>query len=142
VKQSNQQGIVLVTTLLFLTIISLLAMDIIETHLLETKMSSYYYAKAKAFYLAQQDLRAALANLSNQNSNVHYSGTVDIKKSRSADSQIIYTINVKTKYHKAISCIESAYFKDKKQKLQLLWWKQLIMDVLPRKRLSPSFCSC
>lgn len=123
-KQPNQKGIVLVTTLLFLTIISLLAVDIIETHLLETKMSSHYYAKAKAFYLAQQGLQHALAKISHQNNNKHFTGKINIEKKITKNSQVIYIVAVNAKYQKAVSHIQAAYLKDKKQQLQLLWWKR------------------
>ncbi|EKE00782.1 MAG: hypothetical protein ACD_21C00274G0001 [uncultured bacterium] len=52
----NEQGMVLVIVMLFLLITSLLALSLLNGSLLETKMSSYYQDKVRAFYLAEDYL--------------------------------------------------------------------------------------
>ena len=51
-----EKGIVLVVVMLVLLIVSLLALNLLNSSLLETKMSNYYQNKACAFYRAENYL--------------------------------------------------------------------------------------
>jgi Tfp pilus assembly protein PilX len=55
-KINHEQGMVLVMVILFLSVVSLLALNLLNASLLETKMSSYYQNKAQAFYQAENYL--------------------------------------------------------------------------------------
>jgi len=55
-KYTHEKGMVLVMVLLFLSVISLLAINLLNTSLLETKMSGYYQNKSKSFYQAENYL--------------------------------------------------------------------------------------
>ena len=52
----HEQGMVLVIMMLFLAVISLLALNLLNASLLEVKMSNYYLDKMRAFYLAENSL--------------------------------------------------------------------------------------
>jgi Tfp pilus assembly protein PilX len=52
----HEKGMVLVIMMLFLAVISLLALNLLNTSLLEVKISSYYHNKVRAFYLAENYL--------------------------------------------------------------------------------------
>ena len=51
-----EKGMVLVVTMLFLLVISFLALNLLNTSLLETKMSGYSHNKVLAFYEAEKNL--------------------------------------------------------------------------------------
>lgn len=53
----SETGMVLVVVMLFLLIISLLAINLLNASWLETKMSGYYQNKMQAFYEAEIDLK-------------------------------------------------------------------------------------
>jgi len=55
-RLESEKGMVLVVVMLFLLGVSLLALTLLNTSFLETKMSSYYQNKAHAFYKAEDIL--------------------------------------------------------------------------------------
>ncbi|CAL7963881.1 type IV pilus assembly protein PilX [Gammaproteobacteria bacterium] len=55
-RLESEKGMVLVVVMLFLLITSFLALTLLNTSLLETKMSDYYQNKARAFYKAEDIL--------------------------------------------------------------------------------------
>ena len=62
--KSHESGAVLLLTLLFLFVITLLVSNSIENSLLETKMSANGYYKAMAWEVAETGLRIAEARIS------------------------------------------------------------------------------
>jgi Tfp pilus assembly protein PilX len=55
-KLTHEKGMVLIVVILFLSVVSLLALNLLNTSLLETKMSNYYQNKARTFYQAENYL--------------------------------------------------------------------------------------
>jgi len=55
----NQNGFVLVTVLLLLTVITMVVMRVVESSVLESKMSNYLAQKTIAFYKAETELTKA-----------------------------------------------------------------------------------
>jgi Tfp pilus assembly protein PilX len=55
-QYTREKGMVLVVIMLFLLIVSMLALNLFNTSLLETKMSCYYQSKTHAFYMAENYL--------------------------------------------------------------------------------------
>ena len=63
----KEKGMVLLTVLLFMTMISILVLAMLDTSLLETKMSNNYLNKIQLSYLAEAKLKQnERATLSNQ----------------------------------------------------------------------------
>ncbi len=63
-------GFILVMVMLFLSILSLLALSVLEVNLLENKMSAFYYDQVKSFYMAEEYLlQAERQMLEGQNTN-------------------------------------------------------------------------
>ncbi len=60
---STQRGTILVTALLYLSVISLLVVSALEVSFLETKMSNYFYDEAYAFQNAESALTAGEASV-------------------------------------------------------------------------------
>lgn len=52
-----QRGFVLITVLLFVALLTLVAMNVVESSLLESKMSNYYAQAMVAFYKAEAMLQ-------------------------------------------------------------------------------------
>jgi Tfp pilus assembly protein PilX len=52
----NSSGFILVVVMLFLSILSLLALSVLEVNLLENKTSVFYYDQVKSFYMAEESL--------------------------------------------------------------------------------------
>lgn len=101
-------GMVLVITMLFLLVISFLALNLLNTGLLETKMSGYSKNKALAFYEAEKNLE----HLEQEIIDRKIAG-VEIDKITSNDGccAIFYRVTASAEYKGAQSELQSTFVK-------------------------------
>jgi len=102
----HTNGFILVTTMLFLLVVSLLAISVLNMNLLEDKMNIFHQDKIRAFYKAENILldaeRRILVGL-------------DVSNIQIVDTNIcgvtFYRLIVEAEYHGAKSILQSVFAK-------------------------------
>ena len=105
-KNNSERGMVLVLVTLFLSVISLLALNLLNGSLLETKMSRYFHDKTRAFYMAENYLE-------------QYEQTIldggEVKTAAVIDTSLckvtFYRVFASAEYHQASSRLQSTLAK-------------------------------
>lgn len=101
-----EKGMVLLVVMLFLSIISLLALNLLDASLLETKMSSYYQDRIQAFYKAE--------NLLEQYERGILNGEKVVSAEMIDDSicgAVFYRVAANATYHEIESKLQSFFVK-------------------------------
>lgn len=107
-KSLAEKGMVLIIVMLFLLIISFLAINLLNTSLLETKMSNYYYNKTHAFYIAENNLeKYELEILEGKIKSAEITEIVDAN----VCGATFYRITACAKYNEVLSILQSTFAK-------------------------------
>ena len=102
-----EKGMVLVVTMLFLLVISFLALSLLNTSLLETKMSGYSKDKVLAFYKAENNLERFEQEI------IDGIAGIEIDKITGSDGcrAIFYRVTANAEYNGAQSELQSTFVK-------------------------------
>jgi Tfp pilus assembly protein PilX len=103
-----EKGMVLLVVMLFLSIVSLLAIELLNTSLLETKMSNSYRDKVYAFYEAEKRLKRYEREI------VEHGNTENAKiiDDRSVCGAVFYHVVASAKVNGAQSKLQSTFAKN------------------------------
>ena len=107
-KKLKEKGMALVVVMLFLSIISFIASSLLNTSLLEIKMSNYYNNKAHAFYMAENILEKYEQEILNNEIT-----SPEITEIRDANvcGAFFYKIIATAKYNHVVSMLQSSFAK-------------------------------
>jgi Tfp pilus assembly protein PilX len=107
-RLESEKGMVLVIVMLFLSVVSFLALTLLNTSLLETKMSTYYQNKTQAFYKAEDTLEKREQEIL---SGKITSPEITEIKNANVCGATFYRITASAEYNKAQSKLQSSFVK-------------------------------
>lgn len=104
----SQVGMVLITTMLFVTLLSMLAITLLQTNLLVTKISNYNRDQIRAKYLAEVNLKKYETEILEGKPEANHVRIID---SKDICGVIFYEVNASATYGLASVKLQSTFAK-------------------------------